>query len=700
MQGVKLHWWNRIKVRVLIFGAVMSIIPVVLVSSYYLFYAKHDLQKSVQANNTLFVANIAAKTDAYLQQIEDQLNAMLFTFPVGLPQDTVQIQIYHLLKEIPGADQIVILDRNEHVEQAVDRFKIIDNLSQLNWSNPNLLSSLQNRKTYYSPVTFSETGIPSVAIVVPRYSPDGRTFLGGLGVRLQLRSLFTFISLQKPSNKEAVFFVDGSGSLIAHNDFVRVLQKTNVSKSFSVQHFLNKGDPNLLPIPNQYTSYNGQEVLGVYNKVSKTGWAVVVEQPVSVAFASINALLFRLFWFLIAIVLGSVSISIIFGLYFTRPIERLERGVRSVSSGDLVTQISSERKDELGHLADSFNEMTTKLRVQSETLLQEKDRLDTIVKGIGAGLALINVDHTVAWMNPLLEKWLVSRQPTTDQELIALLTQHLANRVFLHQLYNLEHVGQGKPYYLMVVEDITEHRRMEEIAVQADKLSALGLMASGFAHEINNPLSTIQVHAEDLEERLKTEKSELLLSEEIERYLGIIRKNVGRAKKITENLLNFSRKSEWKQEWIYVPDILEESLSLFNHIFVTKKVSIQREWEPTLPRIRGDALQLMQVIVNLLNNALDAVSPKGDIRIQAYVDKQELVIRIDDNGTGIEQENLNKVFNPFFTTKELGKGTGLGLSICYGIVSRMGGSICLESEKGVGTEATVTLPIEEEKPNV
>ena len=148
LPGAKLHWWNRIKVRVLIFGAVMSIIPVVLVSSYYLYYAKRDLQQSIQANNTLFVTNIAAKTDAYLQQIEDRLNDALFAFPVSLPKDAVEIQLYHLLKEIPFADQIVVLDTRGQVRQAVDRFQVIDDPGQLNWFDPNLLTALKNKKTY------------------------------------------------------------------------------------------------------------------------------------------------------------------------------------------------------------------------------------------------------------------------------------------------------------------------------------------------------------------------------------------------------------------------------------------------------------------------------------------------------------------------------------------------------------------------
>lgn len=727
MREPKIPWWSRIKLRVLVFGVLMSVIPVALVSSYFLYFAKRDLQKSIQVQNRLLVERIAQQVDALLQQTEGTLKHVDFSLLGDQPNENGQIQLYHILKEIPMADEAVVLDPKGLVRQAVDRFEVVSRES-LTWQDPEMISHLQAGKVYYSRVTFLDTGIPSVRIVVPYFSADGRTFLGGIGAKVRLRSLFALVGSKQAGSREDVFMVDAEGRLIAHNDFTRVLLKIDVSRSFSVQHFLHNGDPEKLPAPNRYSGYAGQEVLGVYSKVPRTGWGVLVEQPVAVAFASINALLARLFWFLLIIVSAAVFLSIIMGLYFTKPIEYLEGAIRKVGRGLLNTSISLQRRDELGHLAAVFNDMTAELRLKSEKLEQEKERLDAIVNGIGAGLALMHADHRITWMNPVLASWLGTdagrnREATcyetlgnsncpcnncplslegaspNTEDLFTSLSLNGDQKVFRHRVYQLEHVRPGDPPYLLVVENITEQHRMEELVMQADKLSALGLMASGFAHEINNPLATIQAYAEDLTDRLQTERRELVDSGDMDRYLRVIRDNVARSKQITQNLLNFSRKSEWKQEWIDVPAVLEESLALIHHSIVKKRVQIFREWEPNLPKVRGDALQLMQVIVNLLNNALDAVALAGFVGIQAYDAGDQLKIRVYDNGPGILREHLAKVFDPFFTTKEVGKGTGLGLSIAYGIISRMGGTISLESTPGQGTEVLVSLPVVEGYPS-
>lgn len=720
MPKSEIPWWSRIKVRVLLFGVVMSIVPVVLISFYYFYSTRHNLEQNVQIQNKLLAEHLVQEVDSLLRQTEDRLRNAYFPTS-ALLQGTGQIQLYRILAEIPMAEEAVVLDADGNVRQGVNRFKIVNDPGSLNWRTPDMLEALKTRRVYYGNVTFTGTCIPFVKIVVPYYSADGRTFVGGVGVQVRLRSLLALVSSKHIGNKEDVFLVDAQGRLIAHSDFTKVLEKTDVANLFIVRHFMENGNPEELSVPNRYLSTNGQEVLGVYSNIRRTGWAVIVEQPVAVAFASIHALVVRLAWFLVTIMSGSVLISIFFGLSFTKPLEYLQRIVRKVGGGESDTEISLGRKDELGHLASSFNDMVGQLRQQSERLLQEKERLDTIVHGIGAGLALIYRDHRVAWMNPVLENWVrpgLQRPETacyqvlaglgapcadcpllnktemqSGEDLITVLTQNGEQRLFRHRIYRLEHVREGEPQYLLVVEDITQQRRMEEMVMQADKLSALGLMASGFAHEINNPLATIQVYAEDLEERWQTEQQELAASGEIARYLRIIRENIARSKQITQSLLNFSRKSEWREEWIDVAAVLEESLALFKHSYAQKGVNLSKDWPDDLPKVTGDSLQLMQVLVNLLNNSLDAVPFGGSITVQAHRDNDQLVIRVADNGAGIEEKDMPKVFDPFFTTKEIGKGTGLGLSICYGIISRMGGAICLESRKGVGTEVTITLPV-------
>ncbi|BCJ88267.1 ATP-binding protein [Effusibacillus dendaii] len=665
------------------------------------------------------------EVDALLVRVEAALREAEFDQALQQTEDAAITRIYRILGELPMADEAVVLDAAGSVKLGANRFKIMDDLARPDWQDPAIISRLREGSVYYSPVLLANNGIPSVKVVVPYFSPDRRMFWGGIGVQIRLRSLFELVGSRHAGKQEEVFLVDQSGTLIAHDDFTKVLQQTDVAKSFTVRHFLEDGNPGGLPSPNRYQNYAGQEVLGVYSKLARTGWAAVVEQPVSAAFASIYSLLGKLAWFLFFIVAGAVLLSVFFGLFFTKPIEQLEKTVRQVGRGVLDIRISTRRKDELGSLMTAFNQMTAHLRMQSEKLLQEKEQLDAVVNGIGAGLALVYPDCRVAWMNPLLEKWvrfdrnnqlftchqmfvnspnpcsgcpIILQRDTRElwDQQITILSQQGEQKVLRHQIYHLEHVRPGDPEYLIVVEDITEQRRMEEMLMQADKLSALGLMASGFVHEINNPLATIQAYAEDLEDRLRSERDGLT-SEDVARYLRIIRDNISRSKKVTQHMLNFSRKSEWKQEYIHVPSVLEESLSLFAHAFAKKRVRLEKEWETDLPRVKGDSLQLMQVIVNLLNNSLDAVSDNGIIKLTVGFANSRLQIRLCDNGTGIPKEYLNKVFDPFFTTKKVGKGTGLGLSICYGIITRMGGVILLNSVEGQGTEAVIDLPVIDSK---
>lgn len=721
MTESRIPWWSRIKVRVLVFGIAMSIVPAVLASLYCLYFTKRDLETGIQIQNRLLAERIVQEVDTLLFRAEEILKDAEFGLAFGRAENGETVEAYRILRELPIADEVVMLDADGFVRLGINRFQIVEDPGKLDWRGPEIVSRLRGGEIYYSPVSVLKNGIPAVQLAVPRFSPDGQGFRGGIGVRIRLAGLFALVGSKPDANRGEVFLIDSTGKLIAHDDYAKVLQNTDVSKSYAVQYFLHNGDPDRLPSPNRYQSYTGQEVLGVYSKLSRTGWGVVVEQPVISAFASIRSLLGKLALFLFIIVAGAVVLSIVFGLSFTKPIERLEKTVRKVGHGALDTRISPERKDELGRLTIAFDEMTRQLQLKSDKLLQEKERLDAIVNGTGVGYAFIYKDYRVAWMNPVLERWVEAQEsggdrscykllqnlsePCSDCPLLSnpegsapddrvtVLSNRGEQRVLRHRMYRLKHVRPGDPEYLVVVEDITERRRMEEMVMQADKLSALGLMASGFAHEINNPLAVIQAYAEDLEDRLHTEPTRLLESGEINRYLQIIRDNISRSKQITQHLLNFSRRSEWKQEWIHVAAVLEESLSLLTHSFAKKQVQLLREWEADLPRVKGDPLQLMQVIVNLLNNALDAVSPNGTISLAARAAKDCLQIRVRDNGIGIPNANLKKVFDPFFTTKEVGKGTGLGLSICYGIITRMGGTIAIDSVQGQGTEVVVALPI-------
>lgn len=248
-----------------------------------------------------------------------------------------------------------------------------------------------------------------------------------------------------------------------------------------------------------------------------------------------------------------------------------------------------------------------------------------------------------------------------------------------------------------------EKDRLGEQLIRATRLAELGEMAAGFAHEINNPLqimkseqTLIETILSELKEKGELEESEDLT--ELEDSMNQITLQIDRCARITQAILKFGRKSEPVSKDLdlgrFIPDVIA---------MISKKASVQgitvvHEIRSSTPSIHGDPAQLQQVLLNLLNNAMDAInnehgSKGGELVVDAGPkDKDKVEILVRDNGCGISPENLKKVFSPFFTTKPIGKGTGLGLSVCYGIIDSMGGSMTVESEMGVGTTFKIVLP--------
>jgi two-component system, NtrC family, sensor kinase len=236
----------------------------------------------------------------------------------------------------------------------------------------------------------------------------------------------------------------------------------------------------------------------------------------------------------------------------------------------------------------------------------------------------------------------------------------------------------------------------EDLMVQSSKMAALGKMAAGIAHEINNPLAVIGEKAGWIKDLLTEEDvSQSPNFKEIEEAVQKIEYHVDRARKVTHRLLGFARRMEPIQEQVDINKTINETVDFLENESRYRSIDIQIDPKPDLPRIVSDSSQLQQVFLNIINNAIDAIGKNGEIRIKTgYVSKNnEVKIEIADNGPGISKENISKIFDPFYTTKEVGKGTGLGLSIVYSIIEKLGGRIMVASELGVGTTFTIYLPV-------
>jgi len=223
--------------------------------------------------------------------------------------------------------------------------------------------------------------------------------------------------------------------------------------------------------------------------------------------------------------------------------------------------------------------------------------------------------------------------------------------------------------------------------VQAEKIASLGRMAAGVAHEINNPLAGILIYAELLARELGPDSN-------IRENVDIIIAQTMRCQQIVQRLLDFSRQSLWQKQPVDINESIRRCVDLVRNQALFHNIEIRLQLAPELPQIEGDPGQLQQVFTNLLLNAADAMSGTGTITIfSSPTERHEgVVLRFADTGVGIPQEIIDKIFEPFFSTKPPGQGTGLGLSIVYGIIHRHGGEIKAESATGCGTTFTITLP--------
>lgn len=255
-------------------------------------------------------------------------------------------------------------------------------------------------------------------------------------------------------------------------------------------------------------------------------------------------------------------------------------------------------------------------------------------------------------------------------------------------------------HVITVGEDITEQVEANRAVARAEKLAAVGRLAAGVVHEINNPLATISACAEALESRVAegafTESAAL---DDLREYLGLIRTEAFRCKTITNGLLDFSRTRTAQHSPVSLHQVVSSAARLLSHQSRGCGVELRIYAAEDLAAVSGDAGQLQQAIIALGTNAFDAMPDGGILNIKARNEGRRVVVEVSDTGAGISTENLPKILEPFFTTKEVGRGTGLGLAVCYGILTEHGGSLDVQSTVGVGTTFTISLPIADHTEN-
>jgi len=244
----------------------------------------------------------------------------------------------------------------------------------------------------------------------------------------------------------------------------------------------------------------------------------------------------------------------------------------------------------------------------------------------------------------------------------------------------------------------TELKVMQETLVQAGKMAALGELAAGIAHELNQPLQAIRGYAQELQIEIAPLAKESPQQSQIDSYLKQIVVGVDKMSSIIKYLRTFTRKSTEGYEWVDVHGVVNEAMQMLSRQLETRGVAVKKFYSGSLPQVFANPVQLEQVFINLTTNARDSIEATGRgsgcIEIHTRESGKFVEVVFKDDGIGMDDRTKAKAFNPFFTTKEVGKGMGLGLSLSYGILSKIHGSIFVESELGRGAEFMVRIPID------
>ncbi|HEX6974055.1 MAG TPA: ATP-binding protein, partial [Vicinamibacterales bacterium] len=356
------------------------------------------------------------------------------------------------------------------------------------------------------------------------------------------------------------------------------------------------------------------------------------------------------------------------------------------------------------------------LRVKADELERMREFSENILESLNDGLAVVDRDdHVVRWNRQLEELYGIRHEDAVGRRLdaifepgflevlrsgrrdspegaafyrVPLATRHEPSRRLLVNLATtpLRDSDGAIAGTIVIVEDISARVQLEEQLQISEKMASIGLLAAGVAHEVNTPLTGISSFTQMLLQGAEPEDPKTKVLEKIERQTF-------RAAKIVNGLLNLARPAQVDSGPVDLNAVINDVLSLLEHQLRNGRIQVRKELSASTPIVQGIEYKLQQVFLNLFLNARDAMPKGGWLSIITRDGEQWASVEVGDTGSGIPAEQLSRIYDPFFTTKEIGKGTGLGLSITYGIVQEHGGTITCDSAIGQGTRFTLSLPL-------
>ncbi|MCX5826447.1 MAG: cache domain-containing protein [Deltaproteobacteria bacterium] len=742
-------WHNSIATRLswasilVVVGALIAVgVGLIWIADQALRDNTHRLQEKTAEKTALIISD-------YVQNAVESLRLFEAVQPlVSLPPDRQKAALEKLFIGSRSLfSQITYLNQDGAEKARISRFHTFLPGELKNRAADPVFQTTLSGQTFIGPVHISpESGLLSIQIAIPVRAEKPA---GVLEAEVNVTRLWQEIAKIQVGKTGYSYLVDKAGRFIAYQELATILQKhgQDMKAMKPVADFM-AATPGALRRIHEYTGLTGERVIGLYEPIQGTNWAVVVELPTREAYVIRNRMTWYLAWLLCLATLIAGGIGLVVSRFLVQPLRALTLTVQSIGKGNLNTEVVEvRRRDEVGVLAGAFNQMQEELRtlyrglqhqVAELTKVEEELRAseelytkliatipDIVVRTDMNGQVLFVNDYALK-ISKYAKEEIIDRNmiefiaPEDQEQAINNTVLMLERRLGPQEYHMVMKDGRkllfeinsdvlrnedGSPYGLVhVCRDITERkqaaeerRHLESQLLQSKKLESIGTLAGGIAHDFNNILMGIQGYASLM--LMGIDKSHPHYEK-----LRAIEKQVQSGAELTRQLLGIARGGRYEVKSTDLNELIGNTASMFGR--TKKEISIHEKYADPLWPVEVDRGQIGQVFLNLFVNAWQAMPTGGDLFLETvnvfleaadvtpYETKPGSYVKasVTDKGVGMDEKTCQRIFDPFFTTKEMGRGTGLGLASAYGIIKGHSGFITVESEKGQGTSFHIHLP--------
>ncbi len=730
----------RLKVgqKVLLLFVVVALLPLLAFDLLLLNIVRAQIRSDAYKQQQLLAEQTAERVDNFLA---NKVNVLIFQSQTdstrNFKQEEASINLASMIKQDRDLQKVALVNEKGKEIVVINQQGLVKKHSEVSTSDAFKATTFLAGKEYIGPVNYSEAGKPSITIAVPLISFTEQQDLSNLstaefgtyrspedikGVLVadyNLSDLWDSVLSTEIGSGGYAYVIDDKGNLIAHPDDNFLTEHQNLADVHQVEHFL-KGDNDV----HESVSETGESVISTSEPITRSNWAVVVQQPTATVLSSITAFYRASIVIFLVLAALAVMISLLFRRQILKPVKQLAAGAARIGKGDFDYHIETKTNDELGELAESFNNMgrsldtmVTNLQAKNITLASEQKKVNSILQSINEGIVALSRDGQIISMNRQAAKWVNPQIHNPFGQNLASVFRFYKEgqplKIDISKAGNYQYddillAHNDQVSYLQINVTVVEQRELDIGAIiTIHDLTAnqeLENMKIDFvaiaAHELRTPLTVIKGYLNLLNNDALTQLSVMNI-ENLQRAI-IGSDQLGR---LINNLLNVSRIERGQLQVSFSKvDVAELVYRIVGQQQVTARVKNQKLTYEGVHKnifIVGDASALTEVINNFISNALKYSESSTHIDVAITKQDSEMVkVSVKDEGPGIPNDAMSKLFTKFYRVQRTltsgSRGTGLGLYIAKTIIDLHHGDVGVESEVGKGSTFYFTLPLFDE----